>query len=260
MTCHATALNMAVARREGAGTLQGESCRKDCRKGAAEMGCFQESEPSIDEQFGLDVVQVNPFVREDEIHCALRLLREEEIAVFEEQNLEKRITATDTLQQILTLYDEFRPKLIRYMHKMYLNRDAAEEVIQEAFLRLTSELLNGSPIENVQGWIIRVAHNLAVDVIKRKERDAARLTDISTAEFETLVDPAAGPEEVFQREEQGKQMETALMTLNPQQRQCFDLRVQGFRYKDIGQALGISEQRAAIVVKQVAVRLAALCE
>jgi len=51
-------------------------------------------------------------------------------------------------------------------------------------------------------------------------------------------------------------MDEALKTLNPQQRQCFNMRVQGFRYKDIALALHISEQRAALVVKQVSVRLA----
>ncbi len=160
---------------------------------------------------------------------------------------------------ILGLYDEFRPRLLRYIQSMYLKRDLAEEVIQETFLRLTNELIQGNGIANVQGWIVRVAHNLAVDAIKKKEKDAAHTTDISSTRFETFVDPGEGPDETYQRKEQIRRMETALLTLNPQQRQCFNLRVQGFRYKDIAHALEISEQRAAIVVKQVAVRLAAMC-
>jgi RNA polymerase sigma-70 factor (ECF subfamily) len=54
-------------------------------------------------------------------------------------------------------------------------------------------------------------------------------------------------------------MKSALEALKPKHRQCFEMRVQGFAYKDISLALGISEQRAAFVVKQVAVRLAAIC-
>ena len=59
--------------------------------------------------------------------------------------------------------------------------------------------------------------------------------------------------------EQRKQMETALSRFGPLQRQCFHLRAQGFRYKDIGLALGISTQRVALIVKQVTARLAAIC-
>ena len=41
---------------------------------------------------------------------------------------------------------------------------------------------------------------------------------------------------------------------------CAEMRAQGLRYKDIGLAFGISEQRVAFIVKQVTVRLAAACE
>ncbi|MCU1321299.1 MAG: polymerase, sigma-24 subunit, subfamily [Acidobacteriaceae bacterium] len=225
------------------------------------MGCYHESEPSIDEQFGLDVVSVHALAPNEDIDRTLRLFTEEDIAENKVQGVQLKIVIADRHQQILLLYDELRPKLLQYLHKrMYLKRDVAEEVIQETFLRLTTELMEPSYIENVQGWIVRVAHNLAADVITRRLKDAARITDISAAEFEAFIDPAPGPDEVLRLKEQSKRLEAALLTLTPHQRQCFNLRVQGFRYKDIGQALGMSEQRAAIVVKQVAVRVAALCQ
>jgi RNA polymerase sigma-70 factor, ECF subfamily len=223
------------------------------------MGCYHESEPAIDEKCGLDMVQVQTSFREGEVGHEARFQREEGIAENERQASEPTITVVDPHQRILCLYDEFRPKLLRYLHKMHLKRDVAEELIQEAFLRLTTELMQPNDIGNVHGWIVRVVHNLAVDVIARREQDAARLADSNSAEFETCVDPSSRPDEAFRKKEQSRRMETALLTLNLQQRQCFHLRVQGFRYKDIGLALGISEQRAALVVKQVAVKLAALC-
>ncbi|WP_213805467.1 sigma-70 family RNA polymerase sigma factor [Granulicella sp. dw_53] len=223
------------------------------------MGPYQDSEPAIEEQFGLDVVQVQVFGPEDEVDRTLHLLRKEGLAEKEGEEVKQLDGLADPHQKILGLYDEFRPRLLRYIHSMYLKRDVAEEVIQETFLRLTTEFIQGNDIANVQGWIVRVAHNLVVDVIKNKERDAARTAEISSIPFETFVDPKEGPEEAYQRKEQINRMESALLTLSLQQRQCFNLRVQGFRYRDIADALGISEQRAAIVVKQVAVRLAALC-
>ncbi len=172
--------------------------------------------------------------------------------------LAQQRTNPDQREQILALYDEFRPRLFRYVCSMKLDRDQAEEVIQETFIRLTAQLLKEDNIENVQGWIVRVAHNLAVDVIKRNGRDAANAEELSLA-FENWVDPAPTPEETYLQKEQRRRMDLALETFHPQHSQCFRMRVLGFRYKDIGLAFGISEQRAALIVKQVAVRLAAIC-
>jgi RNA polymerase sigma factor (sigma-70 family) len=220
------------------------------------MGSCHESEPATVENFGLVVTTVRPLTPEGEIDSSLYLLKEEEIAGKDQ---EKEQDIVGTREQILSLYRESRPRLFGYIRSLHLKHDQIEEVIQETFLRLATELVRGTDIENVQGWLMRVAHNLAVDVLKRRERDATQITDLSSVEVETFVDPKAGPYETYQMEEKVRRMETALSVLNPQQRECFNMRVQGFRYKDIGHVLGISEQRAAIVLKQVAVRLAAVC-
>jgi RNA polymerase sigma-70 factor (ECF subfamily) len=143
---------------------------------------------------------------------------------------------------------------------MHLGRDRAEEIIQETFMRLTNELLKEkeTEIENLQGWIVRVAHNLAVNLLKK---DSLHVADSESAAFliENRVDPALSPEEAYVKKEQATRLKLILASLKPLHRQCFQMRAQGLRYKDIGHALGISEQRAAFIVKQVAVRLAAIC-
>jgi len=164
----------------------------------------------------------------------------------------------DAHRCIVALYDEYRPRLYRYLRSLGLRRDWADEVIQETFMRLTVRLLAREEIRNVQAWVIRVSHNLAIDVHK-KER--GEIGGDENTEFLILnrADPSSSPEEAYARSQQMEQMELALSVLKPQQRQCFRMRAHGFRYKDIGLALGISEQRAAFVVKQAAVRLAAIC-
>jgi RNA polymerase sigma-70 factor (ECF subfamily) len=161
-----------------------------------------------------------------------------------------------TRERILALYDEYRPRLFRYMRSMNLGRDVADEVIQETFMRLTAELLKENQIENVQGWIVRVAHNLAVDLLK-KQREPNLAAETATFVIENRVDPSLSPEEAYLMKERFSRMNTALSTLKPLHRQCFQLRAQDVCYKDIGHAVGISEQRAAFIVKQVAMRLAA---
>jgi len=160
--------------------------------------------------------------------------------------------------RILELYDEFRPKLFRYLRSLRLGRDQVDEVIQETFMRLTVQLLKETEIENIQGWIVRVAHNLAL-TLHKKERRSMIPSDGVTFAIENRPDLALSPEEAYSSKERFKHMDDVLSRLKPQHRQCFQMRAQGLRYKDIGHALGMSEQRVAFVVKQVAVRLAAIC-
>jgi RNA polymerase sigma-70 factor (ECF subfamily) len=125
-------------------------------------------------------------------------------------------------------------------------------------MRLTVELPKENKIGNVKGWIVRVAHNLAINMLK-KERGVVVNEEVRSFLLEKRTDPASSPEEIYSKQEQAKLMKTVFSGLKLKHRQCFQMRAHGFPYKDIGMALGFSEQRAAFVVKQVAVRLAAAC-
>jgi RNA polymerase sigma-70 factor (ECF subfamily) len=219
------------------------------------MGNSHETTSAVEDEFGLSPTQGT--IQDRMLHLLGRQ-GVSEAPEKAEANVDQQRLHADPREQILTLYDEFRPRLFRYLRSMKMDRDQAEEVIQETFMRLTTELVEEKDIENVQGWIVRVAHNLAVDVLKKKDREAIHLFERSF-DFEDRIDPALSPEEAYLKKEQIRRMDLALTTFNPQQRHCFHMRVQGFRYTDIGLALGISEQRAAFVLKQVAVRLAAIC-
>jgi RNA polymerase sigma-70 factor (ECF subfamily) len=159
---------------------------------------------------------------------------------------------------LLALYDEYRPRLYRYLRSMKLRREQAEEIVQETFMRLTMEMLKESEVGNMQGWIVRVAHNLAVNLLK-KNRGPVLTEETQNRLLLNRADTALTPEESFSEQEQAARIREALSKLKPMHRECFQMRAQGFRYKDIGMALGISEQRAGLLVKQVAVRLAAIC-
>jgi len=125
-------------------------------------------------------------------------------------------------------------------------------------MRLTMEMLKESEVGNVQGWIVRVAHNLAVNVLK-KDRGPVLTEETQNRVLLNQTDPALSPEETYSMKELAARMQEELSRLKPMHRECFQMRAQGIRYKDIGMALGISEQRAGLLAKQVAVRLAAIC-
>jgi RNA polymerase sigma-70 factor (ECF subfamily) len=229
--------------------------------GVADMGIREEVPSALNDNFDRASMRADSFVSDEHIEHILRLFPRVSVAGEERdeaRDIDHREFDSGTYEEILALYREYRPKLFAYVRSLYLTKDEAEDVIQETFLRLTNKLLQKVDIKNVQGWVVHAAHDLAVDVLRRRDRDADRFHTQTGFEFENVKDRTSGPEEMLFEKEQRQAIETALLRFTPQQQQCFHMRAEGFRYKDIGLALGISEQRAALVVKQVIVRLTAV--
>ncbi len=227
-------------------------------EGVADMDITDEEEPALEDIVEFARAKKQAFVQDEHTERLLHLFRSVSASGKEDVNVRQQISA-DAHKQILALYKEYRPRLFKYIRSLGVKREAAEELVQETFLQLANTLRRGVDIANVTGWIIRVGHHLAVDVIKEEMRDLERHREITEVELSTIVDGMASPEEIVLKKEQRRKMDMALSHFKPQHRQCFYLRVQGFRYKDIGEALGISEQRATLIVKQVTHRLAVLC-
>lgn len=227
-------------------------------EGVAEMDITEESEPSVGDSLERATAKTHEFVPEEHVERLLHLFHSSDTEK-EEEDIAPQQLSIDPHGQIFALYEEYCPRLFGYLRSLHLKQEEAEEVIQETFTLLTTALLRKTNIENVQGWIVRVSHHLAVDVIKQKERNANRIRDLSAFEFESVRDRASSPEENLLKQEQTRRIEDALKRCTPLQRQCFYMRAEGFRYKDIALALGISPQRAERVIKKVTVRLAAVC-
>lgn len=219
------------------------------------MGISYIANSAMDDGLGFDFTAASEFGPDGQMAGLLKGL---DSSAREKHGILQQRQDDLTGDQIAALYHEWRPQLFRYIRSMNLSRHETEEIIQETFMRLTKQLLKVNNIENVQGWIVRVAHNLAVDQIRKNERDPSDASD-QTAAFERRIDPTPNPEEAYSRKEQIRRMMIVLSGLEPRRRQCFQMRARGVCFKNIGLALGISEQRAALLVKQVAVRLAATC-
>lgn len=228
------------------------------------MDAIEEAKPAQEQslkkmQAGTGTLVTGTLVPDEYAERLLSLFRNEGLGDRQEAEIDRQTLNGDPHEQILALYREYRPRLFAYVRSLCLSRDEAEDVIQETFLRLANKLLLNVEVRNVQGWVVHAAHDLAVDVIRRRDRAANRFQETTAFEFESVPDRTSGPEETLLEKEQRQELEAALSRFTPKQRQCFELRSEGFHYKDIGLALGISEQRAALIVKQVTIRLAALC-
>ena len=81
--------------------------------------------------------------------------------------------------------DQLRPRLHRYCARMVGSVLDGEDIVQETMLRALESGVPDRPIENPEGWLFRIAHNLALDFLRRRARRGTQSED----DVELVVDP-----------------------------------------------------------------------
>jgi RNA polymerase sigma-70 factor (ECF subfamily) len=66
-----------------------------------------------------------------------------------------------------------RPKLHRYCARMVGSVIDGEDVLQDALIKAMGALQSVTPVVNSEGWLFRIAHNTALDFLRRRNRQAA---------------------------------------------------------------------------------------
>src|ERR1700704_4597662 len=68
------------------------------------------------------------------------------------------------------LLAELRPRLHRYCARMTGSVIDGEDVLQDAMIKAIEAFPTAGTIDNPEGWIFRIAHNAALDFIRRRAR------------------------------------------------------------------------------------------
>jgi RNA polymerase sigma-70 factor (ECF subfamily) len=97
----------------------------------------------------------------------------------------------DDMAQLERLIGELRPKLHRYCARMTGSVIDGEDVMQQALIKAVEAFPGEGSVARPQAWLFRIAHNEAIDFVRRRARQ-----DASYAEEEPdMIDPAPTPEE-----------------------------------------------------------------
>lgn len=96
-------------------------------------------------------------------------------------------------EQFLEWVAALRPELHRYCSRMMGSAIEGEDVLQEALAKAFFELSQSASVPPLKPWILRIAHNTALDHLKRYERRNVDPLDDALSETlaEDAVDPAA---------------------------------------------------------------------
>jgi RNA polymerase sigma-70 factor (ECF subfamily) len=90
------------------------------------------------------------------------------------------------LADVDRLLVEMRPKLHRYCARMVGSVIDGEDVLQDALIKAVESFASAGPIGNPEGWLFRIAHNTALDFLRRRNRQQALRSD---EEVDMIADP-----------------------------------------------------------------------
>jgi RNA polymerase sigma-70 factor (ECF subfamily) len=65
---------------------------------------------------------------------------------------------------------ELRPRLHRYCARMIGSAVDGEDVLQDTLVKALSARAEGAGVDNLEGWLFRIAHNASLDFLRRRSR------------------------------------------------------------------------------------------
>lgn len=129
------------------------------------------------------------------------------------------------------LFHRLYPPLFRYLYRMTGDGDVADDMAQEAFVRLTRQAL---PEAEVRPWLFTVATNLVRDRGRKTARHRRLQSFVPTAGAMVAPDVAA------ERNERVVMVRAALDKLSERDRTMLLMREEGFKYHEIARAVGVA--------------------
>jgi RNA polymerase sigma-70 factor (ECF subfamily) len=140
------------------------------------------------------------------------------------------------------LLNELRPKLHRYCARMTGSVIDGEDVLQETLVKAIEAFAVAGPIANPEGWLFRIAHNAALDFLRRRaRRETAGLDE----DAEMIADPA---NPVADREIAAASLRTFMRLPVTQRSSVILMDVLGYSLQEIGDVLdsSIASVKAAL--------------
>jgi RNA polymerase sigma factor (sigma-70 family) len=160
-----------------------------------------------------------------------------------------------TLDQITAQQDEWieqalerdEPRLRNYIRKHVVDLATAEDILQEVFVELVEAYRLVKPIEQVTGWLFRVAKNRIIDRFRGRKLESLSQAkygddDEEAVSLEDLLPaPDSGPEAAYVRSVLLEEIDSALQEMPPEQSSVFIAHEwEGYSFKELSADTGVS--------------------
>lgn len=139
---------------------------------------------------------------------------------------------------VASTYDAHHAEVYAFLVRSTRDPSTAEDLLQETFLRLTTEARAGRAPDQVRAWLFRVASNLAISRARRQSTANTWMGRYGQSEHDGMV--MDSPESAAIRRERTETLERALGDLPDEARVALLLAAHGFKGEEIAETIGRS--------------------
>lgn len=152
-----------------------------------------------------------------------------------------RVIHTQNREAYKELFARYQKKLFTYIYHLVGNKEETEDILQNVFSKTYKNIEHFDLDRKFSSWIYRIAHNEAVNYLKRKsKRYTISWEDVSTNRDK--LDTATieeRPEEKMEHQEIVKEIDLAIQKIPLKYQEILKMRYfQEYSYEEIGKILG----------------------
>jgi RNA polymerase sigma-70 factor (ECF subfamily) len=146
------------------------------------------------------------------------------------------------------LIGRYERPVFSLIYRLVRDRERAEDLSQETFIKVLNALDRYDPSYKFSSWIFKIAHNTALDLLRKKEPDTLSLegsphaSTAAEAEASTVAvaSDAPSPEDYTAQKELSGVLEAAIALLRPEYRTAIVLcHLEGRAYEEIAEIMAV---------------------
>ena len=143
-----------------------------------------------------------------------------------------------------TLIYKHKSKIYNFIFSKVLDREVAEDVFQETFIKVIKTLKNGSYNEEGKflSWVMRISHNLIIDFFRKTNRMPKFEASSEDYEiFQFIEDESPNAENTLINKQIVNDLQKLILELPLDQKEVLNMRIyRDMSFKEIAEATGVS--------------------
>lgn len=164
-----------------------------------------------------------------------------------------RIALYDDAPAYKELFMLYHARLVSFSQSIIQNRESAEEVVSDVFLKIWSNRNALSRIENFHLYIYIITKNLSVNRLLKQKKEKTFSIDDAVVELKSIY---LDPEQMMMTAEMFKRIRQAIGQLPPRCQLIFKLvKEDGLKYREVAELLNLSvktiENQMTIALKKI---------
>jgi RNA polymerase sigma factor (sigma-70 family) len=155
------------------------------------------------------------------------------------------------LQQASLLFDRYHKKIYNFLARMTMDRDLAEDLTQNVFLRIIKYRTSYKDGARFQSWIYQVARNVFSDHYQAHKNRRSDFVDV-----EKVGDQMADIDDTIDMDEKEKLLHRSMEKLSEEQRELLILtRFQHMKYEDVAVIMDTTVANIKVKVHRAIIKL-----